>query len=324
MEITIDEFKEQYLPELQNEFHQKTQEAITKNIDRIKKSAYEQMETFIKLVAIFQETIPLETGMIQVALLNTSLYLGKPQIAYTAYDENGLMGQELITMKRDVSWLFEEWDGYIKSLEKKVTDLHCELYIRAEAIRQLAWESFPFLQGCLYATTKYVFRNMRHFSKFDELYTTDEFAVRVGAYMDWGGLAFRKSDAEPDIFFDTSRKNFQFCQFQQAVYNRKSFQKLNLRSTSFTECEFVHCVFEQVDFSDAQFTKCRFYHCSFNDVKLYGITFDNSTIKKTSFTECHTTFDPQKLEPSEVQDIYKPMEVLDCIIDEDSEIRGEE
>lgn len=319
MEITLNEFKEQCLPKLQEEFHQKTQEAIISNIDVIKKKTSEQMETFVKLLNVFQKKLPLEIGMIQVSLLNTSLYLGKPQIAYTAYDEGGLMGRELLTMKRDADWLFTAWDEYKKALADEVEKLHCEQYVRVEGIRQMAWESLPFLQMCMYAATKYVFRDMERFSQFEDLLTADHFFVRVGAYMDWGQIVYLR-ETETDIFFDKFRKKFRFCQFSQFVYNQKDFAKMDLSSTLFKECEFVHCRFDEVDFCDARFIDCRFYHCSFKNVKLYGGTFERVTIKKTTFEDCKHVIDPDTSKPEDFRDIYKPLEMVDCIVDEESKI----
>ena len=319
MEITINEFREQYLPKLQEEFHQKTQDSIIANVEMIKKKTHEQMDTFIKLLTVFQKKLPLEIGMIQVSLLNTSLYLGKPQIAYTAYDEEGLMGRELLTMKRDADWLFTAWDEYKDVLAAEVGKLHCEQFIRAEGIRQLAWESFPFLQTCMYATTKYVFRDMEQFSQFDDLLTADQFYVRVGAYMDWGQIVYLK-EPETDIFFDRFRKKFRFCQFRQFVYNQKDFSKMDLSSARFKECEFVHCKFDEVDLNDAQFIDCRFYHCSFHNVKLYGATFERTTIKKSPFQDCSYVIDPNTSKPEDFTDIYKPLEMVDCTVDEESKI----
>lgn len=323
MEITIKEFKEAYLPKLQDEFHQKTQEFIIADMDQIRKKTQNQMETFIKIVMILQKKLPLEIGEIQVALLNTSLYLGKPQLAYTAYDELGALGKEIVTVKRDAGWLFQAWTEYEEALKREVERLNCQQYIRAEGIRQLAWESLPFLQACLYAATKYTFRDMDGYPGFDGLITGDRFYVRVGAYMDWGKTVYSKEEEE-DIFFDTSKKKYRFCSFQQAVYNQKTFKELDLRSTIFSECEFVHCNFEQVDLSDACFRNCRIYHCSFHDVKLYGATFNKTTIKKSSFQECKFDFDRDAEEAEGFRDIFKKLEFLDCIVDEESKIRGEE
>lgn len=322
MEISIDEFKEQYLPPLKAKFHQDTTDSIMQNGERIKNSLREQMDMFVKLVVRLQQELPVEIGMIQVALLNTSLYLGKPQIAYTAYNKDGYFGQELLTVKRDAKWLFEAWDDYRASIENKVEELHAENYIRSEAVRQLAWESFPFLQSCLYVTSKYVFRDIEQFPEFGDMILIPNFFIRVGAYMDWGKIVYARRD-EADIFFDVHKRDFSFHRFHKVVYSHKVFQYLDLSSTVFTECEFVYCKFENVILNDAWFRKCRIYYCTFENVKLLGLTLEQTTVKKTTFQNCTTSVDVASGPSKDSDDIYRPIMTIDCTIDEGSKIRGE-
>jgi hypothetical protein len=322
MEISIDEFKEQYFPALQSKFHQDTTDFIVKNMDQIKKSLRGQMDMFVNLVVRLQQELPVEIGMIQVALLNTSLYLGRPQIAYTAYNRDGYFGQELLTVKRDAGWLFEAWDDYKASIENKVAELHAENCIRSEAVRQLAWESFPFLQTCLYVTSKYIFRDIEQFPEFGNMILNPNFCMRIGAYMDWGKVVYVRRN-EADIFFDVHKKDFSFYRFHKVVYSHKVFQYLDLSSTVFTECEFVYCKFENVILNDAWFRKCRIYYCTFENVKLLGLTLEQTTMKKTTFQNCTTSIDGTSLPPKDMDDIYRPIMTIDCTIDEESKIRGE-
>lgn len=319
MKISIDEFKEQYLPALQEEFHQKTMEAIIREIEDVKKKMREQMNIFIKLAVAVQKQIPVEIGMIQVALLNTSLYLEKPQIAFTAYGKDGYFGEELLTMKRDAKWLFEAWEEYKTSISKEVENLHAEVCIRSEGVRQMAWESIPYLQTCLYAVTKYEFRDVDQFEQYDELLKAPGFSIRVGAYMDWGKVVHQEEE-ETDIFFDAMKRNFRFCRFRQVVYSHKVFKDMDLRAVKFTECEFVQCEFENVNLNDAWFQKCRIYHCTFKNVKLLGLTLEQTTMKKTHFEDCVTKVDVNSPSPEDMEEAYKPMMAIECIIDEDSRI----
>ncbi len=322
MEISIDEFKKEYFPPLKEEFHRKTMESIIKNGDSIRKRMREQMDLFIGLAITVQKEIPIEIGLVQVALLNTSLHLGKPQIAFTAYNEGGYFGQELLTVKRDAGWLFEAWEDYKNSIENEIAKLHAEAYIRSEGVRQLMWESFPFLQMCLFAATKYLYFNVDQFEKFEDLIKAPGFSIRVGSYMDWGKVVYRK-EGEEDIFFDTRKKDFSFYRFQRVIYNQKVFKNMNLGSTKFSECEFVNCEFENVNLCDAWFEKCNIRNCTFENVKLLGLTLGQTTVKRTHFHDCITKVNIDAPNPEDLENAYKPMEIVDCVFDEESKIRGE-
>ena len=86
MRISIAEFEETYLPVMEEEFKQDTMDSVMEHHDSICKQLWKEMETTAKFAVKFQQQIPIPIGEIQISLLLTSLYLGKPQIGIAAYD----------------------------------------------------------------------------------------------------------------------------------------------------------------------------------------------------------------------------------------------
>ncbi len=61
-------------------------DSVMEHHDSICKQLWKEMETTAKFAVKFQQQIPIPIGEIQISLLLTSLYLGKPQIGIAAYD----------------------------------------------------------------------------------------------------------------------------------------------------------------------------------------------------------------------------------------------
>lgn len=312
MEITLAEFKEQYFPALREQYHASLQSSITMNRDEIVKKLYKQAEGFIAFTGRFQKQVPVEIGEVQISLLQSSVHLNKPQIAFCAYDEAGILGREIFNIKYDAKWLFEGWETYREAIRAKIRELHAESYIREAAIEQMMWESMNFTMYCLYIMTKYLFQEFFKIDGYQELELTDKFRLSVGGYRDWSRTLYRNRQ-EVDIFFKEAKETLQYCRFQNAVYNHKNFEKLDLSHTFFTDCEFVHSDFRDVVWRDAVFENCRFYHCQFEQVDFCGSTFRDVTMKKDSFKQVTWEFEPDMEHPESVEDIFKPVEWENCV-----------
>lgn len=310
MEITIKEFKEQYLPELQEQFHTKIQKNIEKNGEAILNRLYKELEGVIAFSVSFQKEIPIEIGEIQIALLQTSVVLGKPQIAFCVYNAGGILGEEIYNLKFDAQWMFEPWQEYYETLEKKVLELHAENYVRKAALQQMMLESMDFIIYCLYMIMKYQFIEFFRMKKYEEMILADNFRLSVGGYRDWSRTLYRRGPA-CDIFFG-SEKNFRYAIFNEAVYNHKKFENMDLSKTYFYDCEFVHSHFPGTVLKDAIFENCRFYHCVFEKTDLCGTTFRNVTMKKCTFTETMWNYIPDM---ENIEDFYKNVDFRGCVLE---------
>lgn len=322
MEITIKEFKEQYLPMLQEQFHTKIQKNIESNGEVILKKLYKELEGVISFSVSFQKEIPIEIGEIQISLLQTSVVLGKPQIAFCVYNASGILGEEIYNLKFDAQWMFEPWQEYYDLLENKVLELHAENYIRKAALQQMMLESMDFIIYCLYAITKYHFIEFFRMNKYEELILADNFRLSVGGYRDWSRTLYRKCPPS-DIFFGSEQKNFKYAIFNEAVYNQKKFENLELGKTYFYDCEFVHSYFSNTVLRDAIFENCRFYHCEFEKTDFCGATFRNVTMKKCTFTETIWNYVPDM---ERLEDFYKNVDLKSCVLEyisfNQSDLRG--
>ncbi len=311
MEITITEFKEQYLPKLKEEFHIAVQKSLTENRNDIAQKLGSQLETFVHFVSTFQKSVPVKVGEIQIALLYSSIAMGEPQICISAYGKNKLLGEEILNIKYRCDWLFTEWENYQKKIEDKIQEIHAESYIRKAAVTSMMNESISFLIYFLYTTTKYQFMEFDRIDKYNELVLTEDFGVTVGGYRDWRRTLYRKRP-QIDLFMMEQDTPLQFSVFRGAVFNKKKFTQLDLTHTRFYECEFVHCEFEDVKLQDAIFDNCRMYHCLFQNTTFYGATFRQCTLKKNRAKQVSWEYEPQL---EQIEDIYKNVEFLDCIND---------
>ncbi len=315
MEISIAEFEQKYLPAIEEEFRQETTDYITEKRECIGRQLWEQLTTVVHFTNKLQERIPIPIGEIQIALLQTSVSLGRPQIGIAAYDESGVMGNEIFQIKFDVQWLFAKWEKFRQKLLKQVEILHAQNYIHPEAIRQMMYKSMTFLIQSMSIFAKYPLREFQRIDGYGQLILTEEFRLTIGGYRDWSRILYVKRP-EIDIFFHDPQESLRYCQFQSAVYNRKEFHDLDLKYTRFNECEFVHCQFTNVQLQDVVFEHCRMYHCTFENVDFSGATFIVTTMKKNTFDKVIWK-DESEFSPEEnVDDFYKDVEFIECEVDD--------
>lgn len=312
MEITIDEFKEKYLVDLQNHYHERLTQNITSDIAKTRDIFWKNMEGFLSVIEKFQEYYAIEIGEIQISLLNISVELGNPQFAFSVYDENGMFGEEILTAKFNAGWYLEGWSEYRNSIVAKVKEIKAINYIREEAIKQMMRESIKYAVSCLAVVCKYIFLEFEKMEKYNKILWADAFILTVGSYRDWRKTIYRKTN-EIDIFWSDNLKKYEFCHFNEVVYNKKSFHKIILSNAHFYGCEFVHCKFCETDFRDAIFDSCRFYHCSFDGVNVSGATIRNSTIKKCELS--NMIWNEQYSKINEIYEFYKPFEMFNNIVE---------
>lgn len=308
MEITITEFKEQYLSELREQFQLAVQKSILENRLTIAQKLEKQIETFLRFVGTFQKTVPIEVGEMQIALLYSSVCMGEPRICISAYGKDKLLGEEILNIKYRCDWLFTEWDAFQESIEAKIKEIHGENCIRKSAVKMMMNESISFLIYCLYAATKYQFMELDRMDGYNDLILSENFRLSVGGYRDWSRTLYR-TRPEIDIFMQESDTSLNFCVFRGAVYNKKKFSQMELSHARFYECEFVHCEFDNIMMQDCIFDHCRIYHCSFERIVFCGATFRQCTLKKNQTK--HVQWDYQ-LEDEPIDDLYKEVEFLEC------------
>lgn len=308
MEITISEFKEQYLPKLREKFHTDVQRNIAEHRQEIAEKLEKQIEMFIHFVGTFQKSVPVELGEIQIALLYSSICMGNPQICISAYGQDKLLGEEILNIKYGCDWLFSEWDSYQESIEDTIKQIHAESYIRKSAVKMLMNESISYLTYCLYAVTKYQFAEFEQKGGYGELALTEDFQLTVGGYRDWCRTLYRRRP-QVDIFMKEQDMPLTFCTFYGAVYHKKKFSNMDLSHARFYECEFVHCEFENVMLQDSIFENCRIYHCTFHETIFYGATFRKSILKKNQTEQISWDYETDY---QHVEDLYKDVDFLEC------------
>ena len=315
MEISIAEFGQKYLPAIEEEFRQETTDYITEKRECIGRQLWKQLSTVVHFTNEFQKRVPIPIGEIQIALLQTSVFLGRPQIGIAAYDESGVRGNEIFQIKFDVQWLFAKWEKFEQKILKQVEILHAENHIHKEAIRQMMYKSMTFLIQSMSLFAKYPLREFHTIDGYEQMMLADQFRLTIGGYRDWSRILYVKKP-EVDIFFHDSQESLRYCQFQSAVYNRKEFCNLDLKYTRFNECEFVHCQFTNVQLQDVVFEHCRMYHCTFENVDFSGATFIVTTMKKNTFNKVMWK-DESEFSPEEnVDDFYKDVEFIECEVDD--------
>ena len=307
MEITLAEFKEQYLPELREQFYSAVQKSIVENKQEITEKLEKQVKSFLHIMGTFQNAVSIELGEMQIALLYSSVCMGEPQICISAYGQDKLLGEEILHIKYRCDWLFSEWETYQKNIERKIQEIHAERYIRKAAVKLMMNQSIMFLIYSLYAIMKYQFMEFDRFEEYDNLILTEDFRVTVGGYRDWHRTLYQRR--EPiDIFMREQENPLTYCTFHGAVYHKKKFSKLNLSHARFYECEFVHCEFDDVILQDCIFENCRIYHCTFHETAFYGATFRNSILKMNQLDKTYWSYEVEQ----QPEDLFKEVEFIEC------------
>lgn len=72
---------------------------------------------------------------------------------------------------------------------------------------------------------------------------------------------------------DFSASNFQYCHFDNVVFDDESFAS----GANFSHSVFIECTFENINIKESTFFDCQFQGCTFLSGKINSITLENST-----------------------------------------------
>lgn len=107
------------------------------------------------------------------------------------------------------------------------------------------------------------------------------------------------------IFSDEiiSTKNATGCIFIEIVFNRCTFDRLNFKSTAFSQCTFLasnlnaaeiyqcnfeNCTFIKSDFSDSEISETSFHWCQFEETSFAQAYLENCNFQDTKFKNMDT------------------------------------
>lgn len=307
-DITLKEFKKTYLPEIQKTFQRRTITSIQGQYVNIQRLLREQMTQFIAFCKKFQDNIPIEIGEIQVTLLYTSVMAGIPKLCYSAYDQMGVLGNEIFSMKLAADWLCTEWELYRTAIEKKITELHCQSYFGKEIVRWFMGDQLQFLSSNLYPVTKYLWNEPEDIELFSELKLSEEFRITVGSYRDEVDRVYQKRPAT-DIFMRDENAPLNYCKFENTIFKKKELAELDLAHAKFQKCQFIDCTFEHVRLNDTIWTDCRIQGCTFRRVTMFGITLKNVDMEKNIYDGVMINYPYDHCEPDDMVEFYKGITV---------------
>lgn len=306
----LEDFRETDYETSAERFLQKTTKYLIENHDKLYQDFIHKMELFCKKLILLQEQAPIDVGVIQISLLQTSIYFGTPKLRWDAYDKYGVFGGNLLHDEYDFPWMFQFWDEWKEELIKSAADKHYEMYVSEERIHVLMSQKINMLLYLLIAHVKYQLGQLDSHSWFRSIRKEPAFFVSIGEFEDWQKTLYGEMPFV-DMFLNFSGEPLQYQKYDQLVFQDKVIENMDLSKIRFIDCHFIHCTIMNSKFNDSTFDGCRFHSTEITDCEFFGSGWKDCLIQKTNFTKCKfwmevTNFD----EP--IEDMYRAVLMNSC------------
>lgn len=308
----IDDFIQNDYERLADAFSQRTTTYLIENHDHLFEDIIHMMEVFCKKLALLQEQVPIDVGVIQISLLQTSIYYGEPKLRLDAYDKHGVFGGNLLHEEYDFPWLFKYWGDWQEELKKAVVDKHYERYVSQERIRVLMWQKVKLLEYLLLAHVKYQFAKLDSYPWFQKIKREPVFTISIGEFEDWQKTVYGEMPFV-DMFLNFDGEPLRYQRYHQLIFKDKVMDNMDLSRIRFIDCHFIHCTITNVKFHDSTFDGCRFHNTEIVGCEFYGSEWKDCLIQKTKFTNCDFCQEVSSFDEP-IEDMYRAVLMDTCTL----------
>lgn len=317
MKISLDDFREKYFSPIAIDYMEKLAMHFIESQTVIFARLKEQMQLFMRFIATVQEKKIWGIGEIQISILYSSVLLGTPEMCVSVYDEDGVLGKEIISAKYNMDWMFQEWDVFEKKVQKQISELSAEHSIPKAAVQKLMLECLNGVIKEFALLTKYHFREIDKWDGFENLNRSEKFIVTVGSYRDWANIVYEDAFVN-DIVIEKERNDFSFINLSNVRIQNKRFTNKNFRMARFSKCVFANVEFEGDCFDDVLFSECMFRNCIFKKVTFYGAIFEKCDIYKNQCYQVYLELQEENFQKEKrddgryITELYRPTEFKSC------------
>ena len=238
--------------------------------------------------------------VIQLNLLRSALYEGKPCIAVTAYDHKWYMDEKRTVSYVDIAYLYEPFAQSIHKLEDEIS-----VYMGAITTYDLKNDLNEYFIECVMEKEHDL---ASAFDRFDEwaaehgLLLTVPYRIVMGQTYENVKMLFAmdktgktKEDFLSEIKEDTTKKrpahmfhsfvesNLSGFELSDENWGHLNIKHSKLSKGKFQKCEFLALFAEKCESEWIDFKNCRLYGCNFMDGQAYQLDFQGSFIENTTF-----------------------------------------
>lgn len=303
---TFDEYLTARYKPLETEFLKLVAQDLSAEISEIRKFCLQEWRLAISHANEIQRQENQICAYMSISLLNTSVILGEPTLQVDFYNAEWVYGEPWARHRMRADFLFRRWQDF------KFAALDDRFYVRSKIsrveIKALFCGTLDKLIFLFTCYVKYFAARLEYYNEFDDLAKAENFYVTCGTYLDWQNRVFAIVP-EIDLLNLDSNVDTTFRPVKKKIYRQKKFIGLNLRSCRFEDCIFDRFTFEHLNLADAFFLRCRFIATKFIGVKMAGCDFFECYFKNCEFQD--STSEPAETAADEY---FAPMRMYHCFL----------
>lgn len=306
----IDAFFEKYYNSVLLEVTELVKDKISENrellIDTIKKY-FEQY--FSELAEIQKKELPLSVYFVHISFLFISIQEEAIRLKVDAYPESGIVGTASMYTKDfrigQLNEIIEQTKEKLLAYAKKD---NVAPFVHESIIEQMVLRMVTSLQRYLFEFYKYYYKDFFRSHALEQVLLCEDFYITYGEYYNWQKPIFAKRPTI-DIFNRDDEDALHFREFENFIYNDKTFSSLEIKNSAFINCKFQNSRLMNCEWIDCTFENCTFEDVVFRDTKIIGATFEDCHINRCTFEG--VVFYQDTMGNTTVFKLYKPVEFVD-------------
>lgn len=314
----IEMFEEEIYPPAFEIFAAGVVESFDLNQEKVIRSLKATMDGYMDQLCRRQEAgLAGSVAQIILSLLYTTVGEKGVEFQIDSYEEEGfLYGEILLSERFTVSWLGGELSLLTELLKKRVAEERLGRYIRPAQLERMKLRVLGSLLSYFASRFRYLAWDILDRKQLAKLKKEETFTLSMGEYRDWQKVIFALRPAV-DIFNCEPTTDFIFRSFPAVYYEKKSFQKLDICNTRFTDCTFRDCVLEECRINDCIFDGCSFQNVLFGNTQMRACLLLDSSFCECRFQEVDFSSEQSRIPGNREGEIYyEPAEFLACAITE--------
>lgn len=303
-------FERKFYPPAFSQMANETIQAFEDNVEHIIKELQRKVQNYLLQIVDLQEKgLAGAVSELTLSLLYTSLDTGT-EFQLDCYEGAGRVYSESIcTDRMPVPWLTQYLDGFIKELGESAAREGIRQFVRPAEMDVLKLRAARSLMYYFAGRFKYYMNDILDAKTLAKIIKEDSFVVEIGEYLDWQKAVFAILP-EVDIFNCTEETNFRFRRFPAYYYQKKKFQKLDIRNARFTDCTFIEGEIDDCVMNDCIFDGCTFEKMTICKTKMIGCVFLDCKIREAYFSGVNFYIH----ETEQIEEYYEPAEFYRCEI----------
>lgn len=303
--MNLEEFEKDFYKQEERKVLVNMVKTLTQNKEDYKVKIKQALSYLIDNVVKMQQQMTVPVRCIQISLMRYSVMNLAPVVRIDAYGELGILGESLLCREAAIDWPAA---GLEELREKTVLEI-IEKYsnkLHQEDAQVLLMKTIDAIEYYFMESLRYEWKLVAEIEGLKKLLKTEDFYISAGEYM--GDKVYIYTERKPvDIFFNDTAEKLIYRSYEQAVYQNKTFELLDLEGARFINCTFENFWFVNTTLLDCTFIDCSFKKGTFEKCNMRGCVFENCNFYRVVNQE--NAYD---VYTAETGIVCRPYQILGC------------